>query len=445
MHVSTDYVFDGDATEPYVESAAGRPGVAPTGAPSSPASAPSRESAPRHAIVRAAWLFGPGGRNFVDTMLPPRRRARRGDRGRRPGRLPDLHRPPRPRRWSRSPSAASPAPCTSPAAAAAPGTTSPRRRSRRPATVVTLKRGTSADLGRPAPRPAYSVLVTERDDAPRLPDWREGLAAHLDGREGPRMKLLVCGGAGFIGSHFVRIRAPEHGDEVVVLDKLTYAGRAREPRRTSTTASCTARSRTRPRSPARSRACDAIVNFAAETHVDRSIAEPDAFVQDARARDLHPARGGARRRRPLRAGVHGRGLRLDRGGDVHRGVAAGAVVARTRATKAGADLLVLGLLPHVRHGDADRARLQQLRAVPVPGEADPADGAQRAARRLAAGLRRRHAGAQLDPRDRLRPRHRPRPRPRRPRRGLQRRRARRVPEPRGRQARSSAPRAADES
>ncbi|CAA9531311.1 MAG: dTDP-glucose 4,6-dehydratase, partial [uncultured Solirubrobacteraceae bacterium] len=38
------------------------------------------------------------------------------------------------------------------------------------------------------------------------------------------MKLLVCGGAGFIGSNFVRIRVRDHGDEVVVLDKLTYAG-----------------------------------------------------------------------------------------------------------------------------------------------------------------------------------------------------------------------------
>ena len=39
------------------------------------------------------------------------------------------------------------------------------------------------------------------------------------------MKLLVCGGAGFIGSNFVRQRVHEHGDEVTVLDKLTYAGR----------------------------------------------------------------------------------------------------------------------------------------------------------------------------------------------------------------------------
>ena len=38
---------------------------------------------------------------------------------------------------------------------------------------------TAAEFGRPAPRPAYSVLVSERDDAPRLPAWQDGLAAHL--------------------------------------------------------------------------------------------------------------------------------------------------------------------------------------------------------------------------------------------------------------------------
>ena len=38
------------------------------------------------------------------------------------------------------------------------------------------------------------------------------------------MKVLVCGGAGFIGSNFVRIREAA-GDEITVLDKLTYAGR----------------------------------------------------------------------------------------------------------------------------------------------------------------------------------------------------------------------------
>jgi dTDP-4-dehydrorhamnose reductase len=38
---------------------------------------------------------------------------------------------------------------------------------------------TSAEFARPAPRPAYSVLGSERPDPIRLPDWREGLAAYL--------------------------------------------------------------------------------------------------------------------------------------------------------------------------------------------------------------------------------------------------------------------------
>ena len=99
------------------------------------------------------------------------------------------------------------------------------------------------------------------------------------------MKLLVCGGAGFIGSTFARQRLREHGDEVTVLDKLTYAGREENLQRgcasSPASSSSAARSRTPRRSPRRSRraGAEAIVNFAAETHVDRSIAEPDAFVK----------------------------------------------------------------------------------------------------------------------------------------------------------------------
>ena len=98
-----------------------------------------------------------------------------------------------------------------------------------------------------------------------------------------RMKLLVCGGAGFIGSTFVRLRLLEHGDEVTVLDKLTYAGReenfndfAEHPRfrflRGGIEDAVAVAAAIEAGSP------EAIVNFAAETHVDRSIAEPDAFV-----------------------------------------------------------------------------------------------------------------------------------------------------------------------
>jgi dTDP-glucose 4,6-dehydratase len=98
------------------------------------------------------------------------------------------------------------------------------------------------------------------------------------------MKLLVCGGAGFIGSNFVRIRLAEQGDQVVVLDKLTYAGREENfhdfaddgrfafVRGAIEDAEAVA-------GVLDAHQPEAIVNFAAETHVDRSIAEPDAFVK----------------------------------------------------------------------------------------------------------------------------------------------------------------------
>jgi dTDP-glucose 4,6-dehydratase len=92
------------------------------------------------------------------------------------------------------------------------------------------------------------------------------------------VRLLVCGGAGFIGSNFARIRARDHGDDVVVLDKFTYAGRE-ENLRDIEGAQVLRGGIEDPDAVAGAlEGCDAVVNFAAETHVDRSIAEPDAFV-----------------------------------------------------------------------------------------------------------------------------------------------------------------------
>jgi dTDP-glucose 4,6-dehydratase len=98
------------------------------------------------------------------------------------------------------------------------------------------------------------------------------------------MRLLICGGAGFIGSTFVRQRLLEHGDEVTVLDKLTYAGReenfhdiASEPGFRFVHGAIEDAEAVVAAIEAGAPA--AIVNFAAETHVDRSIAEPDAFVR----------------------------------------------------------------------------------------------------------------------------------------------------------------------
>jgi dTDP-glucose 4,6-dehydratase len=88
------------------------------------------------------------------------------------------------------------------------------------------------------------------------------------------VRILVTGGAGFIGSHFVK-RLLRAGEDVVVLDKLTYSGnRANLPDGVEFHHGDIAV----PEDVAgAARACDAIVNFAAETHVDRSILSAEAF------------------------------------------------------------------------------------------------------------------------------------------------------------------------
>ena len=91
------------------------------------------------------------------------------------------------------------------------------------------------------------------------------------------MRVLVTGGCGFIGSHFVK-RLVATGDDVVVLDKLTYAGNLANLKGVPhafvqgdiADGSAVAEAAER---------CDAIVNFAAESHVDRSILAPGDFVR----------------------------------------------------------------------------------------------------------------------------------------------------------------------
>lgn len=98
-------------------------------------------------------------------------------------------------------------------------------------------------------------------------------------------RLLVTGGAGFIGSNFVHYWLREHpGQDVVVLDALTYAGNlanlapvANNPRFSFVRGDiCDLELVARI---LKERAIDCIVHFAAESHVDRSIVGPDEFIR----------------------------------------------------------------------------------------------------------------------------------------------------------------------
>src|SRR5881394_2170941 len=101
------------------------------------------------------------------------------------------------------------------------------------------------------------------------------------------MNLLVTGGCGFIGSNFIRQRLTEKGStltKLVNLDALTYAGNpanladlAGDPRYVFAHGSI-GDTELVPRLLAEHQ-IDAIVNFAAESHVDRSIDSPEPFIQ----------------------------------------------------------------------------------------------------------------------------------------------------------------------
>jgi dTDP-4-dehydrorhamnose reductase len=178
VHVSTDYVFDGAKRTPWTESdpvgplqAYGRTKLAGERAVAA--------AAPDHAIVRAGWLFGAGGRNFADTML--RLLAERNEVevvadqaghptwtghlapalvevAERDGDTGVLH-------------ATGPGACTWFDFA-----TEIARRTGAAARVVTT---TTERLPRPARRPAYSVLGTEHEPGVVLPSWEDGLTAYL--------------------------------------------------------------------------------------------------------------------------------------------------------------------------------------------------------------------------------------------------------------------------
>jgi dTDP-4-dehydrorhamnose reductase len=172
LYVSTDYVFDGTKREPYVESDPVNPQTA-YGRTKLEGERATAEANPRHYIVRTSWLFGPGGKNFVETMLGlgPEVRVVDDQVGSPTftGHLADaLARLARTEDYGVHHLTAS-------------GSCSwfefAREIFARAGSDTRAEPCTTADFPRPAPRPAYSVLGSERGD--RLPTWQEGLDAYL--------------------------------------------------------------------------------------------------------------------------------------------------------------------------------------------------------------------------------------------------------------------------
>jgi dTDP-4-dehydrorhamnose reductase len=189
VHVSTDYVFDGHAPRdghgeprPYVESDATAPRSV-YGQSKLAGELQVLAASPRHVVVRSAWLFGVDGSNFADTMLrlAGEREAVQvvddqigcptwtghlapallGLLERGVGGLVHL---------------------------AGTGAVSwngfAREVFRQAERSCRVEAITTAEMPRPAPRPAWSVLASERADVLPMPDWRDGLAGYLAARAG---------------------------------------------------------------------------------------------------------------------------------------------------------------------------------------------------------------------------------------------------------------------
>jgi dTDP-4-dehydrorhamnose reductase len=189
LHISTDYVFDGRAPldagghrRPYIESD-------PTG----PSSVYGQSklageqqvlaASSRHAVVRTAWLYGLHGRNFVDTML------RLADEREAVQVVDDQIGSPT---WSGhlAPAAlgllergvSGLVHLTGAGAVSWNGFAQEIfRQAERDCRVEPIS---SAQMARPAPRPAWSVLESERAEILPMPDWRDGLAGYLAARAG---------------------------------------------------------------------------------------------------------------------------------------------------------------------------------------------------------------------------------------------------------------------
>jgi dTDP-4-dehydrorhamnose reductase len=175
--VSTDYVFAGDAERPYVESDAIAPATA-YGRTKAAGEAAVLSVGTPCAIARTAWLYGAGGRNFVDTMLALAAQREEvsvvADQVGCPtwtGHLAPALVEVSERRLEGIHHLAAAGSCSWYELAV--------ELFARAGVDCQVVPTMSAELRRPAPRPAWSVLGSERADAIALPAWQDGLAAYL--------------------------------------------------------------------------------------------------------------------------------------------------------------------------------------------------------------------------------------------------------------------------
>lgn len=180
VYPSSDYVFDGTKRTPYVESDETGP-ISSYGESKLAGEVETAAANPRHYIARTSWLFGAGGKNFVETMLGLAERMPEVSVVQDQSGCPT---------WTRHLAdglvrlvstdaygvhhVAAAGQCTWYDFAMAIFEDA--------GVDCRVKPTTSAEFARPAPRPAYSVLGTERADPIRLPDWRAGLRGYLGAR-----------------------------------------------------------------------------------------------------------------------------------------------------------------------------------------------------------------------------------------------------------------------
>jgi dTDP-4-dehydrorhamnose reductase len=189
VHVSTDYVFSGEAPR----GADGAPRAYVESDPTGPRSVYGQTklagelavlgASARHAVVRSSWLFGVDGRNFVATMLDlaAKRAAVQVVTDQVGCPTWTGHLAPALIGLAEREVAGL---CHLAGAGHVSWNGFAQEIFRQAEVSCRVDPATSAEMARPAPRPAWSALETEREDLVPMPDWRDGLAGYLAARAG---------------------------------------------------------------------------------------------------------------------------------------------------------------------------------------------------------------------------------------------------------------------